>query len=205
MKKKLPVFMIGSGGHASVVLDILTLNKIKIAGIIQNKSVKNKKFRKYKVISEESFLSMFKFNEALLINGVGQIVGSKQRQKLTEKFVRKKYKFISAIHPISVVDHNIKLPPDIQIMAGVVVNSGCEFGNNCILNTRCIVDHDCKIRSNTHIAPGAVLCGNVEIGPNSFIGANSTVIHGIKIKANSLIAAGTTVKKKSKISKNIFS
>ncbi len=195
--------MIGSGGHASVLLDIMALRGIKISGIIQNGIIKNPKFKHYTAISENIFFKRYKSNNVKIINGVGQKPGSINRKKIQDRFLNKNYNFISAIHPVSVIDQNINLPHDIQIMAGVVINPGCKIDSNCILNTRSIIEHDCEISENVHIAPGAVICGGVKIGSNSFVGANSTVIQGITIRTNSLVPAGKVVKKNTILKKNI--
>ena len=193
MKEKLPIYMIGSGGHASVVLDILLLNGLTIEGVIQNTNLINKKFKSFELFSENNFMKYFGIEDVRLVNGIGNMPKNNIRMNVTNNFKSKKYKFISTIHPSATIEKNIELPSDIQVMAGVVINSGCQIGNDCIINTRAVLDHDCQIGNNTHIAPGAVLCGGVKVGRDSFIGANSTILQGVSIKAGTLVAAASLV------------
>ncbi len=193
MKEKLPIYIIGSGGHASVILDILLLNGLTIEGVIQDENITNKKFKNLKLLTENNFIKSYGIEYVRLVNGIGNVPKNNTRMNVTKKFNIKKYKFISAIHPKAIIEKNIQLPSDIQVMAGVVINSGCMIGNNCIINTSSTLDHDCQIGDNTHVAPGATLCGGVKVGKNSFIGANSTILQGANIEANSLIPAGSLV------------
>ena len=179
-KNKLPIIMIGKGGHSDVLADIVALNNKKIL-----------KFIEYS--EEESFFNTYEPNEVLLINGIGISSNSNRRKEVLERYKNKGYTFTRVIHPSAIISKTVKLSNDIQIMAGVVINAYSKIGINCILNTGVIVDHHCIIEDNIHIAPGAVLCGNVIVESNSFIGANSTLTQNTKITNNTFIKANSLI------------
>jgi sugar O-acyltransferase (sialic acid O-acetyltransferase NeuD family) len=189
-KKKL--FIIGSGGHAGVIEDILNLNKISITGIIDDK-ITNNKLNKYKFYRQSDFLKKFNPDSCLLLNGIGNIHNSSKRKDVRELFHKSGYKFTSAIHPSSIISKNSKIASDAQIMAGAILNNGVIINENCIINTGVIIEHDCKIGSGCHIAPGAILCGGVKLENDVFIGANSTIIQNQTITESSFIKASSLI------------
>jgi sugar O-acyltransferase (sialic acid O-acetyltransferase NeuD family) len=91
------------------------------------------------------------------------------------------------------------LSPSAQVGAGALVMSGCVvnadacIGDLAIVNTRASVDHDCVIGPGAHVAPGAVLAGNVAVGEGAVIGAGATVINGMSIGPGAVVAAGAVV------------
>ena len=56
MMKKKVIYLIGSGGHAKVIIDILLNYKIKINKIISNKKTRDKFFERYDFIYEKDFV-----------------------------------------------------------------------------------------------------------------------------------------------------
>ncbi len=55
MTKKKTTYLVGAGGHAKVIIDILINNKIKIDTIISNKKNNDNFFNKYDFIYEKDF------------------------------------------------------------------------------------------------------------------------------------------------------
>jgi len=192
MRKKL-VIIIGFGGHAKVLIDILKKNLFKIIGFVEKKNIKS--FNNYKFLGRDKKIFDYSPNKVFLINGIGYIGKDKLRKKIFERFKKKKYNFLSLKHSKSIIANNVKCLEGSQIMAGSVLQSGCVIGKNSIINTSVSIDHDCQIGDNVHISPGTTICGNVKIGNNTFIGAGSLIIPNINIPSNSFIKAGEKILK----------
>lgn len=196
-KNELPLILLGSGGHAKVVLSTAQAMGKTVLGVcdpeFKNTSVST--WRGIKVLGDDNYLENIDPSLIGLINGIGQVVGSSNRMKIFENFSEKGFFFPNIIHPTAFVDSSVKLSGGVQVMAGVVIQADCTIGKNTIINTQASVDHDCYISKHTHLAPGVTLCGSVKIYPNTFLGAGSIVLPGLSLGANSILAAGLTLRK----------
>ena len=194
MDKK--TIILGSGGHAKVLIETLLLNKVDILGIITKGLKKNEYFNGFKILSDDdNDIFNYKNNKISLVNGIGQMPGSESRLSLAKKMRKQKYEFLQVIHPSAIISSNVNFKSGIQIMAGAIVQNNTSIGEDTIINTGVIIEHDCVIGKNVHIASGTICCGNVSVGNGSFVGAGSTIIQGVKIGAGCLIAAGSVVDK----------
>lgn len=196
MKK---VILIGAGGHAKAVIDILKKNNqgIEIAGLITKDADDiGKKILGVSVIGTDKQLSeLFKRGIEYALIAVGSVGDNFLRKKLYERVANIGYTFVNAFHPSSIISDHVKFGTGNVVMPGVLVGPDTLIGNNVILNTGSIIEHDCVIEDHVHIAPGVKIAGGVKIGEASHIGIGSVIIQGIKIGKNALIGAGTIVLK----------
>lgn len=193
-----PVILLGAGGHAKVLLDILLAQNVEILGISIPES--NKKFPAFcdiPIIGNDDDVLNFNCNAVLLVNGVGSVGSTSLRKKIFEKFTSRGFKFRNVIHSSAIISENAALPwkkwGGVEVMAGAVINFGAVIAENTIINTNATIEHDCQIGSHAHIAPGATLSGNVKIGEGVHVGAGSTIIQGVTVGENSIIGAGSLV------------
>ncbi|WP_027363344.1 acetyltransferase [Desulfotruncus alcoholivorax] len=191
MNKKLPVILIGGGGHARVLLDVLLLCGIPVIGVTEKE--KPAVLFSVPVIGEDDVILDYSANEIMLVNGLGFAGTAGKRAQIYDFFKEKGYYFEVLVHPSAVLSQMVHMAEGVQVMAGAVVQVGCRIGENSVINTRASIDHDCIIGRHVHIAPGAILAGGVKIGNKAYIGAGATVIQGISIGNNSIVAAGAVV------------
>lgn len=186
-----PVILLGAGGHAKVLLDILMEQETEIVGVI-DKEVPERSADLYgiPVIGGDSDVQSYSPDEIELVNGIGSIGDTALRQKLYEKFKHQGYRFRQVIHPSAVVSPRATLEDGVQVMAGAVVNIGTRVKENSIINTNASIDHDCIIGAHVHIAPGVTISGGVTVGDGSHIGTGATVVQGIEIGKHAFIEAG---------------
>ncbi|EKD71484.1 MAG: hypothetical protein ACD_46C00181G0049 [uncultured bacterium] len=190
------VFILGAGGHAKVLLDCLSLNKnITIRGILDiNQLLHGKSILGFPVIgSEDEILKNYFLSSIQLVNGIGSVKTTSQRENIFNKFKNIGYHFLNVIHPTSYVGQEVILGEGVQVMAGSTIQAGSRIGDNVIVNTHAVVDHDCVIEDHVHLAPGVVCCGNVTIGRGTHVGSGAVILQGINIGPNCLIAAGAVV------------
>jgi len=186
-------FILGGGGHAKVLIELLYQCGERIDGVIEPAREIGEELFGSVVLGADSVIDEYDPDTVELINGVGQLPGDDRRRKLFSLFVNKGFQFRTLIHPSAVVSSDAVLGEGVQIMAGCVLQSSVIVGENTIINTRSIVDHDCRVGRNSHIAPGVILCGGVNIGESVYLGAGATVIQNISIASNSIVGAGTLV------------
>lgn len=191
-KKKL--FILGGGGHASVVADVLHNLSVDFDGIIA-KSIADKNLERSNLglFSEENFLDHYTADTAALINGIGMLPKSNTRKSVFEFFHQAGFGFKTVVHPKAIVSLSAVIGRGAQVFAGCVIQSYAEVGDQTIVNTGATIDHGSKIGAHSHIAPGATICGNVNIGEGCFIGAGATVVNNISISPGALVKAGTVV------------
>lgn len=195
--KEKKLILVGAGGHAKVILDIIDLNKKKVTAVFDLKDVLDVTFKKYIHIKTDQELSKkISYNKYDMVNGIGIIPGKNKeiRKKIFYKYKLLGFSFISIVHPSAVVSKIVKLGEGINIMAGCVIQAGTKIKHNTIINTGSTIDHDCEIGENVHIAPGVTICGNVKVGNNCFIGAGSTILPGAIIPEDKVIPSGLIVK-----------
>lgn len=187
------IYILGSGGHAKVILDIFLSKKTDIIGLLDIKqSIEKNSVWGINIFSEEITTSLDPAS-TLLVNGVGGGVNLGPRSRLYEQFHERSFVFLSVFAPSAEISSRSNLGEGVQILHGAIIQASCEIGRNVIVNTRALIDHDCKIADHVHIAPGAILCGGVSVGEHAFIGAGAVVLPGKKIGKNAVVGAGAVV------------
>lgn len=173
------MYLYGASGHAKVIIDILTAQKIPVDGLIDdNESIDE--LLGYPVLHKDSDLSP-------LIISIGQ---NSIRKKIANRL---KVNFGIAIHPSAIISEYATIKEGTVVMQGAIIQSCAKIGRHCIINTGASVDHDCQIDDFVHLSPGVTLCGNVSVGEGTWVGAGTVIIPGVKIGKESVIGAGSVV------------
>lgn len=189
------IIIIGAGGHAKVVVDLIEkrqtlLNeKISIFGIIDDNYIE-KDFLGYSYLGKIDDLKKienYKKKKYIIAIGNNEI-----REKISKKLG---VNFISLVHPTAILGKSVKIGVGTVVMAGAIINSLTTIGNHSIINTGAIVEHDCIVEDYVHISPKAAVAGGVKIGRSSWIGIGSSIIQGIEIGKDVTIGAGSVVVK----------
>ncbi len=190
-----PVIIVGGGGHAKVVVDVLRLLEIPILGYTDPKG-RDAPVSRHGVEclgDDDDAIRRHDRESVLLMIGVGGIADTRLRQRLFETFSAEDYPFVSAVHPMSVVARDVKVGEGAIVMAGAVVNAGSRVGENAIVNSGAAVDHDCLLGDHCLIATGAALSGGVIVGDGAFIGSGAAVVPGVSVGPRAVVAAGAVV------------
>jgi len=115
------------------------------------------------------------------------------RIKLHQELEEKGLTPITLAHHTAFISQNAEIGKGSQIMAGSIISSEVEIGQDCIVNTNATVDHESFLESGVEIAPGATLCGLVNVGINGFVGAGATVLPRVQIGSDAIVGAGAVV------------
>ncbi|CDU11022.1 acetyltransferase [Vibrio coralliirubri] len=194
MNKKQPVIVIGGGGHASVLVDILNEQKRTILAIVSPDSIETRQvFSGYKRLKTDSDVRHYSSSEILLVNGIGPQPRSKLKQKINDYFIEKGYRFETIVANSAFVSPYSKLGDGVQILNHAIIQTGTVVGAHSIINTGAVIEHDCSLGTYNHIAPNATLCGQVVTERNVYIGAGSTVINNIAIGHDAIVGAGSVL------------
>ncbi|EKD55008.1 MAG: hypothetical protein ACD_60C00028G0005 [uncultured bacterium] len=194
--KNISVLILGSGGHAKVLLDCLRhANHISVLGMLDNNPERvGQSIMQVPILGhEDDILQSHSPGDVQLVNGIGFLGQDRNRENIFLKFKQAGYQFLSVIHPTAYIGSDVLLGEGVQVMAGSTIQPGCCFGNNIIVNTHTSIDHDSYIEDHVHLAPGVTSCGNVQIHLGTHVGCGATLRQGVSIGARSLIAAGAVV------------
>lgn len=194
MNARQRVVLIGAGGNARVVLDVLrNAGECEVVGLLDPGRI-GETIDGVPVLGGDELLNVLPgrgIRHAIV--GVGAVGDNRLRMVLFERVCTAGFEPINAIHPRAVLSNTVRVGSGVAIMAGVVVNAGSRIGDNVVLNTGAIIEHDCAIESHAQVAPGAVLCGGVRVGIAAYVGAGATVRQGISIGEYAIVAAGAVV------------
>lgn len=189
-----PVIVIGSGGHARVLLDALLFGGRKILGMTESDEGRwGSTVWDVPVLGGDDIILSYGVNEIELVNGLGSIGSTEKRKRIFEDFASKGYRFAKVLHPSAILSPRASLEEGVQVLSGSIVNSGVRIGADSIVNTGASLDHDVRVGEHVHIAPGVTVCGGVTIGRETHIGAGANIIQGISIGCNAVIGAGSVV------------
>ncbi|GAA3910682.1 acetyltransferase [Litoribacillus peritrichatus] len=190
----LPIVIIGGGGHAAVIADILLRQNRTILAVVSPDEISHRKvFTGMNRLVSDDQIRQFDPETVRLVNGIGMIPRSKFRQQVNDTYLALDYEFETVIANEAIVSPYAEVGPGVQIFPGAIVQSGAVLGAHSIINTSAVIEHDCQIGAYNHIAPRATLCGRVRSESAVYVGAGATVIHNISLAKNSIVTAGTTV------------
>jgi UDP-perosamine 4-acetyltransferase len=195
-KKPSDVIIIGAGGHARVLADILRAQGAlsRLRGFIDPAIPAGDTPPGWEqpVLGNDDVLP--DHAGCNFIVGIGTVKGgSKLRAKLFNTAVAAGLHPVTLIHPTATIATNVGLGAGTAVMAGVIVNTDAQIGQNCILNTGCVVEHDVVLYDHVHIAPGAKISGGCQIGAHTLIGIGAILIQMQKIGESATVGAGSVV------------
>lgn len=197
--------MLGAGGHAAVVMDILRQLNCTVIGVVaKDKPRALGVFDGITWYSSDNDVWSFDKDEVLLVNAIGSLPGQDVRFKVQQKFKQQGYCFMTVVSPKALVSDYALLSEGVQVMPGCIVNVNATIGEGTILNSGAIIEHDCIIGRHNHIAPGAVLSGAVITGDYVHIATGAKVIQSIHIGEHTVVGAGATVTKNLESNKTLY-
>lgn len=180
------VVIVGCGGHAKVIADIVLTSGDYIKGFLAIDSTMDN-YLGFPILGNDACYE--KYLDCYFIVGVGE---AKVREKITK--IMNKANWYTAIHPAAVVSSiETNIAEGTVVMANAVINPGVTIGRHCIINTGAIIEHDDIIEDYVHISVGSKLAGNVHVGSFSHIGIGASVRENIKICDHCTIGAGSVV------------
>lgn len=190
-----PLAVIGAGGNARVVVDLLRATGRPATVVVAGEMVADgTTLDGVPVIGgDDAFMARYTTNDVELVNGLGGIGDNRLRRKVFERYATGGFSFASIVHPMAMVADNVTLGVGAVVMAGGVIQPGTDIGPNVLINGGAIVEHGCRVGAHAHVATGAILCGDVTVGENAHIGAGATVLQGVHVGARAIVGAGAVV------------
>lgn len=184
-----PLFLIGTGGHAKVVLDALhqigeqsiTIylvdeNPDRIGAILWDQPIGH---------FDQAVVEGGAFHVCIGANGIRARLFALARQVGARPY--------TIFHPLSSRGQGARYGHGTFLAAGARVGPDAVLGDGCIVNHNAVIDHDCVLGDFCHVAPGATLAGNVRLGHGVLVGAGANILPGTRIGDGATIGAGAVV------------
>ena len=179
--------ILGAGGHAVVIADILYKCGNAIKGYLDDAIPEGTEILGAKVLGKISDCN--RYREYSFIIGIGD---NKTRKHVAEAY---SLEYGTAIHPSATIGQQVEIGSGTVVMAGCVINPRTVMGRHCIVNTAASIDHDNVISDYVHVSPGAAIGGTVTIGAGAHVGLGASIKNNIRICDEAVIGAGAVVVK----------
>jgi sugar O-acyltransferase (sialic acid O-acetyltransferase NeuD family) len=183
--------VVGTGGHASVIVDLALALGIQVEGCIGPRPEKSSVACPY--LGEDEIVTHYSSARYMFTVGVGTVGDTALRRRLFKWLAAGNHDLPVLIHPAATVAKSAEIRTGTQVLAKAVVQPHVDIGCNAIINSASVVEHHSVVGDHCHIAPGAVVCGNVQIGRDTHIGANATILQNLVIGSGVIVGAGAIV------------
>jgi sugar O-acyltransferase (sialic acid O-acetyltransferase NeuD family) len=189
--KGIDMVIIGAGGHAREILDILTEKCENICFFDNISKFDNEKFLgKYPIITSlQELRQIFKVNPEFVL-GIGK---SSHRKMLFHQCLKMGGKPESVIANTAMISQYAKLGQALNIMQRVFVSNSAIIGDGSLINAGALIHHDVQVGCFCEISPGVILTGGTILGNSVTIGAGAVVTPNVCIGGNAVIGAGSVV------------
>jgi len=191
MSKK--IALIGGGGFAKEVIEVIELLGDQVYGIFAHKN----SFEEYEHFGYLGELVEHKSN----FDGVHIAFGGvtkeqiENRRAIIDFLAQHGIPSVVLISPYARVAKNVTIGDGSYIAHDVYVSHDAVVGNHVIINNRCDIGHDSIIEENVTISPKVFLGGAVRVGRDTLIGVGSVVKQGVKIGHSSIISMGSCIQR----------
>jgi UDP-perosamine 4-acetyltransferase len=187
--KQEPVVLVGAGGHAKVVADILSRAGVEIAGCICPSG--SNELAGVPWLGDDDALESLRTRDFTAMHiAIGD---NARRRKMALSAKAAGFRLVSAISERATISTNAQIEAGVAIMPGAVVNTDTFIGECAIVNTGASVDHDCRIGAYVHIAPGCHIAGRAIVQEGAFLGVGVSVIPRMTIGSWAVVGAGAAV------------
>lgn len=192
---KKPVIVLGAGGHAKILIDIIQVSsQYYVEAIIGNIDEEIDTLMGYSVLKGDHHLTQF-FEKGIrnVAIGIGGYTNNEKRKEIYLRLKSEGFDIVNLIHPSAIISSSVSLGDGVVIFAGVILNAEVEVGNNVIIATGSTIDHESKIESHVLVSAGVTIGAGNLVGEGALLALGSKVISRVNIGSGALIAAGSVV------------
>ena len=190
-----PILVIGSSGHAAMVLEAIELQRqYRIIGLLDSYEPVGKQKHGYVVcgIPEKAA----ELADAHSCRSFFVAVGDNwQRWHISSKLAKivPDVEFPIVIHPSVLISRSARIGYGTVVMAAAVIMPDASIGEGCLVNESSGVGHDCRLADYASVSGGVHMGGASALGFRSSLGIGSTVREKRVIGQDSVIGAGSVV------------
>ncbi len=192
--KKQGLIVIGDGGHALSVVEVIESTKnFYVEGYVSKGGEKSGALVDYVHLGTDSDLpELFKMCSFAVI-GIGISQSLEGRMLAFQNLVEIGFTVPTLVAENSYVAKSATLGEGTIVFNGVVINSQVSIGSNCVVNSKALLEHEVVVRDGSFISTGVVVNGNTKIGQNTLIGSGSVIRENLTIGDRCTIGMGSVL------------
>jgi sugar O-acyltransferase (sialic acid O-acetyltransferase NeuD family) len=188
------IVILGSGGHAKVVIDILrAMGGFHVLGCIADDSDPDRLVSGVPIIGRAECVESLAGEGHCAAIGVGGWADNKDRIEVFERAVASGVEIVTAIHPQAHVSPSAVIGRGSVIFPGATIGTEAVVGQNVIIATNSSVDHESQIEDHVLISAGVSIGAHVTLEWAALVAIGATVASGVTVGCESLVAAGAIV------------
>ena len=182
-----PIHVIGAGGHAKVVIDILRSRGCGEIDLYDDDQSKHGMLTNgARVQGSIAATSQLPSGDRAHL----AIGANSERARLAQDLA---FDWVSAIHPQTWISPSARIADGAMVGALAAIQVDAHVAAHAIINTGAIVEHDVEVGAFAHIAPGAKIGGGASVGEGTLVGIGACVLPNIRIGKWCRIGAGAVV------------
>jgi sugar O-acyltransferase (sialic acid O-acetyltransferase NeuD family) len=190
------IVIIGTGGHAREVLDVLeAMNaespRYRPLGFLDDAPERHGvEVRGLPVLGGLDWIHQRADGGLHYVLGIGAPAA---RRQVTGRLSGAGRAARPLVHPTSLVGRDVALGEGSVLTAGTILTTAIRVGRHVHLNLAATVSHDCELGDYATLAPGTHLAGNVRLGEGCEVGLGAVVLQGVAIGEWTVVGAGAVV------------
>jgi sugar O-acyltransferase (sialic acid O-acetyltransferase NeuD family) len=188
------IIVIGSGGHAGAVIDVIeTEGKYKIEAILCDYAKPGNAILGYPVLGKVDVL----LKNNLPHIGIVAVGDNYYREKKVERILSlcPEFKFVTTIHPSAIVSRHSLIEQGVIIQAGAIVKNSTKVGAHCNINVNASVGHDVVLGDYSLIGPNVFVGGFGKVGRGSAVNIGAVIRDRVEVGEYSVVGMGSIVTK----------
>ena len=186
------IVLIGGGGHAVCVLDLLERQAAAKSVLGYVDRARSGLELEY-LGTDQAFIEEFhpRSTELSLLMAIG--TETRVRTKLYSLFKSRGFSFGTLVDESAVISSTAQLGEGCVIFPNAVVGPAVALGDNVVIHSGAVVEHESVIGPHSFVCPGAVISGRCRIGEAAMIGAGATLIDNVSLADRCILAAGAVL------------
>lgn len=192
------VVIVGAGGHAREVADILRDRARVGAGPRLLGFVADDPENYPAEIGGVPFLGDWGWFDTADPEGLAVVcaVGLPQlRRHLVARAESRGLRFANAVSPLAYVSPGASVGAGVMVFPHAFVSAGSSLGDHAVVNVGASVSHDARVGRFATLGPGVRVAGYADVGEGCYLGVGSSVIDRVSVGAWATVGGGACVTK----------
>lgn len=192
MAESRPLVVLGGGGHAREILDIVeAVSAVEprhhVLGYLAGEVSPLLADRGYHHLGTDEQLATVAAEYVIAI-GAGSV-----RARLDALATSHGLQPATLVHPDATVGPHVRLAPGVAVFAGARLTTDVEIGRHTHVNQNATVAHDCVLGDYVTVNPLAALSGAVTLADRVTVGTGAVIVEGVRVGAGTVVGAGAVV------------
>lgn len=197
--QEIPVVILGAGGYAAVVHEILSaMPGVRVIGCTDKALGQSERSLDegvtLRILGDDDILpQLAEQNPGLrAVFALGPDL-MEVRARLLKTLTMQAIPFITATHPSAVISPTARLGEGTVVRGGVVISAATVIGPCGLINLGASIDHDAHLAANVCVGQGAKISSHAQIGENVVIEMGASINSRVVVGASARIIGGAFV------------